>query len=86
MRRIALATLVACTIAGTAAATATPAGASPTAPLWVKHVLKYPGGSYLVVRDMSRYPRLGDHLRISIGTREENARVIELHVRQELET
>ena len=40
----------------------------------------------VVVRDMSRYPRLGDHLRISIGTREENARVIELLVRQELET
>ncbi len=38
----------------------------------------------VVVRDIGRQPRLADHLRISIGTREENARLIELLIRQEL--
>ena len=40
----------------------------------------------VVVRDISGHPRLADHLRISIGAREENARVIDLLIRQELDT
>jgi hypothetical protein len=44
MRRLVLAALSACTIAGMVAATAPPVGASASTPLWVKHVLKYPGG------------------------------------------
>jgi hypothetical protein len=44
MRRLVLAALSACTIAGMVAAIAPPAGASSTTPLWVKHVLRYPGG------------------------------------------
>lgn len=39
--------------------------------------------SGVVVRDVGRYPRLVDHLRISIGTREENTRVLEVLIRQE---
>ncbi len=42
--------------------------------------------SGVVVRDVARYPRLADHLRISIGTREENTRVLEVLIRQEFGT
>ncbi len=40
-------------------------------------------GAGVIVRDVGRYPRLRGHLRISIGTREENTRVLELLVRHE---
>ncbi|MEO8012039.1 MAG: histidinol-phosphate transaminase [Dokdonella sp.] len=40
--------------------------------------------SGVVVRDVGRYPRLAEHLRISIGTREENTRVLDVLIRQEL--
>ena len=40
----------------------------------------------IVVRDMGRFLRLANHLRISIGTREENARVLDLLIRQEFDT
>lgn len=39
----------------------------------------------VIVRDVSRYPRLANHLRISIGTREENSRVLQLLVRSEVQ-
>jgi mannonate dehydratase len=42
--------------------------------------------SGVVVRDVGRYPRLADHLRITMGTREENTRVLEVLIRQELGT
>jgi histidinol-phosphate aminotransferase len=38
----------------------------------------------VIVRDVGRYPRLGGYLRISIGTREENSRVLELLVQREI--
>jgi histidinol-phosphate aminotransferase len=38
----------------------------------------------ILVRDVGRYPRLRGHLRISIGTREENTRVLEVLVRHEV--
>lgn len=37
----------------------------------------------VIVRDVSRYLRLASHLRISIGTREENSRVLQLLLRRE---
>ncbi len=37
----------------------------------------------VIVRDVGRYPRLAGFLRISIGRREENARVLELLIRRE---
>lgn len=37
-----------------------------------RHLLRHG----VVVRDVSRYPRLADHLRISIGTPEENSRLL----------
>jgi len=44
MRRLAIAVLTAGTIAGVVATTAPSVAASPEKPLWVKHVLNYPGG------------------------------------------
>ena len=41
-------------------------------------------GAGVVVRDVGRHPRLAGHLRISIGRREENARLIDLLFRREL--
>ena len=37
----------------------------------------------VVVRDVSRHPALGGFLRLSIGTREENSRLLELLIRGE---
>lgn len=40
--------------------------------------------SGVIVRDVGRYPRLGGCLRLSIGTREENSRLLEVLVRREV--
>ena len=37
----------------------------------------------VIVRDVGRYPGLGGYLRLSIGTREENSRVLEILIRSE---
>ncbi|WP_440223278.1 histidinol-phosphate transaminase [Dokdonella sp. MW10] len=37
----------------------------------------------IVVRDVGRYPRLEGHLRITVGSREENARLLEQLIRQQ---
>jgi histidinol-phosphate aminotransferase len=38
----------------------------------------------VIVRDVGRYPRLAGHLRISIGTREENSLLLEILIRREV--
>lgn len=38
----------------------------------------------VIVRDVGRYPRLAGYLRISIGTREENSRLLEVLIRREV--
>jgi histidinol-phosphate aminotransferase len=40
--------------------------------------------SGIIVRDVGRYPRLSGFLRISIGTREENSRLLEVLIRREV--